>query len=509
MFLERIVVEIKGLFNKDERRVREERFKAIATNTPDHVLIQDRELRYTWVLNPQMGLKVEDMLGRTDHDVLSPDDAEKLARIKREVIESGKAVRMTVPLVSVNGATEYFDGAYVPKYDAKGNVDGLIGYFRNVTDRVRAEEEMKKSEARYRDLFLAMVNGSALHEIVLDDRGVPCDYRFLAVNAAFEQLTGLKSADIVGRTVLEIAPQTERHWIETYGRVALTGEPCHFEQFWGFQGKYYEVNAYSPQKGQFVCVFADITGRKQSEEVLKKAKEDAELASQAKSEFLSSISHDFRTPMHAIMGFSSFLQSEQLTVKQKKFADMINACSKNLFGLLDQILEVSRLESGRVQLRLMVFDLKECAETAFRSVETGKKDNVRMTCSIDDGIPMLMGEPVRLGQVLSNLLSNAVKFTDDGEISLTVNQDKDACVPGKCRVRFAVKDTGMGIAEGALVRIFDPFTQFHELETGKGGAGLGLYIAKTLVEMMHGEIRVTSMVGQGSEFVVTLDFDIV
>ncbi|MEI6207618.1 MAG: response regulator [Desulfuromonadales bacterium] len=180
-----------------------------------------------------------------------------------QVMSTGKAI------FDVQHTIQWPDGKRIllsinatPMMDAGNNVTGMIATIEDISEHKKYEKELCKSEEHYRELFNSMVNGFALHEIILDGSGIPCDYRFLAVNAAFERLTNLKAAEIIGRSILEIAPKTERFWIDTYGRVALTREPCHFEQYSKIQSKHYEVNAYSPQTGQFACVFADITERK-------------------------------------------------------------------------------------------------------------------------------------------------------------------------------------------------------------------------------------------------------
>ena len=145
---------------------------------------------------------------------------------------------------------------------------GVVITLIDISPGKKVEDALQLSELRYRELFASMVNGFALHEIILDERGQPCDYRFLAVNPAFEQLTGLKGAEIIGRTVLEVAPQTERHWIDTYGRVALSGKAVHFENYFKTLDRYFAVMAYRPAPGQFACSFIDVTERKRAQEAL-------------------------------------------------------------------------------------------------------------------------------------------------------------------------------------------------------------------------------------------------
>jgi len=160
-------------------------------------------------------------------------------------------------------------------------------YASDITERMQAEEALRQSEERYRTLFEAMTEGFALHEIICDERGQPCDYRFLEINSAFERLTGLKRATLLGRRVREALPGTEAHWIENYGKVALTGEPVHFENFSAALDRWYEVFAYRPAAGRFAVLFTDITARKRTGEALRKAHDELEMRVQERTSELT------------------------------------------------------------------------------------------------------------------------------------------------------------------------------------------------------------------------------
>jgi PAS domain S-box-containing protein len=250
----------------------EEKFKLIATNTPDHVLVQDADLRYIYVLNPQLGLTEKDMIGKKDSDFLSKTDAINIARIKEGVLKTGKTEYVNIPLVSPEGDTQYFEGVYVPKHNDKGQIDGIIGYFRNVTRRKEIEEALRESEEQFRLLFDGMTEGFATHEIILDKKGKPCDYRFLSINPAFEKQTGLKAENIIGKKVSEVLPATDEFLIDTYGKVAVTGESIDFETFSPDLSSYFRISAFSPKKGYFAVIFENITSRVLAEKALQSTK---------------------------------------------------------------------------------------------------------------------------------------------------------------------------------------------------------------------------------------------
>jgi PAS domain S-box-containing protein len=260
---------------EDALRQSEERFKAIASNTPDHILVQDRDLRYTFVVNPQLGLTEQDMLGKTDQDFLTKEDAENLTQIKRHVLETGKPTHLEVPLLSAAGEAQFFDGTYVPKYDAEGQIDGLIGYFKNITELKRIEAALRLSEERYRNLFNTMDEGFCIVEMIFDARQQPVDYRFLEVNPAFEKQTGLHEAQ--GKLMRTLAPEPETYWFESYGKVALSGEPAHFINEARQLKRWYEVYAYRIGKAEerrVAIIFNDISDRKQAEEKLQASNEE-------------------------------------------------------------------------------------------------------------------------------------------------------------------------------------------------------------------------------------------
>ena len=249
----------------------------------------------------------------------------------------------------------------------------------------------------------------------------------------------------------------------------------------------------------------DVTARKKVEEELAKAKLNAEASAVSKAEFLANMSHEIRTPLNAIIGLNHLVLKSELNPVQRDYLTKVQLSSENLLGIINNILDFSKIESGKLKLEHIEFNLDTILENIGTMLEpVAAEKHLDLLIDRGQGVPLYMiGDSLRLIQVLTNLCSNAIKFTEHGEVIISVTQESSDGTYE--RIRFSVKDTGIGLSERQKTKIFDAFTQADSSTTRNyGGTGLGLTICKHLVELMEGEIGVNSIEGKGSEFYFTL-----
>jgi signal transduction histidine kinase/DNA-binding NarL/FixJ family response regulator len=379
---------------------------------------------------------------------------------------------------------------------------------------------MTQSGTLYRSILENISEGYVLLKTPVVPNGASFDHEFVEVNAAFEKLAGMKQEDMAGKTVTAVFPPVEDtppNWRDKYRDALGAGKLPEFERPLEVEGKWYRVSAFSPGDGYLVTLFHEIgptPGYAAEMELknlqLEEAHKKAEYADRTKSQFLANMSHEIRTPMNAILGFSDLLASTLTEKKQTGYLEAIRDAGRSLLRLIDEILDYSRIEAGKMDLRYEAVNPAALFNDLRVMFEKKIKDKgLDFIMDIDKELPpALVLEEVRLRQSLYNLLDNALKFTDNGHIKLSARIRRGGTggkYPGAVNVSIAVEDTGQGIPEAHLKDIFEAFKQKDGQSTRKhGGTGLGLAITERLVEMMNGRISVRSTEGSGSVFEVLL-----
>jgi PAS domain S-box-containing protein len=386
-------------------------------------------------------------------------------------------------------------------FDESGVFTGYHGVAKDITERKRVEETLREGEERYRQLF--EISPQPMWIVDLET------LQFQMVNDAAIAVYGYSKNEFLGMTTPELRVPGDRSACVEFMKSDVSTRPYRGEwQHRTKNGSTISVEVSTREieyKGRpaMLVLAADITDRKRAGEELQQAKEAAEAASRAKSQFLANMSHEIRTPMNGVLGMVELLLDTPLTEPQKRFAETIQRSGVTLLGVINEILDFSRIEAGKLQLEAAPFDLHEAVREVLELLaEHAHRKGLELAYQLAEEVPpCVVGDAMRLRQVLTNLVGNAIKFTSSGEVVIRVESAPGPAPENRARVRFSVTDTGIGIAQHARARLFEAFSQADSSTTRRyGGTGLGLAISRQLVQMMGGEIGVESVPGKGSEF---------
>lgn len=463
------------------------------------IVVSSEGWRFEYV-NPafarMVGRMPKELIGRSMDELIHPHDRPILiqARSRRQ---AGETSSYEARLIRSDGCVFPVQVTGTPRWQ-DGKFFGSIVAVTDLTERKRFEDELKKREAENR-LLLDSIPDSIF---LLDKEGNFLDYRTpnsSILYAPAELFMGKNIHSIMPQDLVELT-------MNNLGLARQSGKMQVFEYQLPTNGeiKHFEARINLCEGGDFLALVRDVTERKRSDEMLWKAKEEAEAAAKAKSEFLANMSHEIRTPLNAVIGLTGLLLDTDLTPEQRNYLEIVRNSSDSLLSVINDILDFSKIDGGMMELEHSPFDLRRCIESTMDLMVTrAAEKGLVLKVVLDDQLPtMLVGDASRLRQVLANLLSNAVKFTDKGFVEVSVRGN---AIPEGFELRFDVLDTGIGMPQDKLDRLFMPFSQIDSSITRRyGGTGLGLAISKRLVGMMGGRIWAKSNPGVGSTFTFTI-----
>jgi PAS domain S-box-containing protein len=505
-----------------------------------------------------LGLSPDELVGKSFFDFLDEEERDK-AMLQRELRMEGLVTAYEVRVTAADGSKKDVSATGSPIFDPDGSYAGAVQTIVDVTQRKRAEEEIRETNARMELLRMITTTANEVSdfeeavrislELVLAHTGWPVGHAYL--------VEGGSGGETVSTDLWQLEdPQRFEDFVRVTegtrfvpglglpGRVLESGEPVWitgisedsnsprartakdlgvkaafaFPVLMGQEVvavlEFFSTEAVSPEEqlletlAQVGTQLGRVNERKRYEKDLVEAREAAEAANSAKSEFLANMSHEIRTPMNGVIGMTDLLLDTALDREQREYTEAIRLSGENLMVIINDILDFSKIEAGAMRLETIDFDLRSAVEDVVALLARRAQDKgIELASLIEPGMPTaLRGDPGRLRQVLTNLVGNAVKFTQEGGVVVKValaEESSDAVV-----VRFEVRDTGIGMTPEQRSRLFQSFTQADASTTRRyGGTGLGLAISRRLVEMMGGEIEVESEPGVGSTFSFTVPLE--
>ncbi|EKQ71215.1 PAS domain S-box [Leptolyngbyaceae cyanobacterium JSC-12] len=475
----------------------------------DIVLVKDAQGRYLKAAtNPAQlfgASSAEELLGKTEYDVLPQEQAEQFVQYIRQALTTQTTIRIEYDF-KIAGRVAWYAADISPL-----SADTVLWVARDITDRKQAEEALRQSEATNR----ALINAIPDLLLRLRDDGTYLDVmnggKFSLLNSSWLN---------PGKSVYDSLPgDRAQERMEYTHRALVTGDLQVYEQRLEIDGQTHdeEVRIAVCGSNEVLVMVRDITDRKQAEAALQKAVESAENANRAKSVFLANMSHELRTPLNIILGFTQLLiRGGSLTPQQQEQLNTINRSGEHLLTLINDVLEMSKIEAGRVTLNETNFDFHDLLDWLYQMFQfKAQSKGLQFTITHVNTLPeYIRTDESKLRQVLVNLIGNAIKFTSEGTVILRVRSQASEPSPSSpssspspiphspspLTLTFEVEDTGPGISPTDLKRLFQPFVQTETGQKSQEGTGLGLAISQKFVQLMGGEITASSVYGEGARF---------
>ena len=511
----------------------ETRYRGLLEAAPDAMVVVDGAGKIV-LLNVQaenqFGYRRDELLGQKVTNIIPEGFAERLIADGARSAEDALAQQIGTGIELTGRRKDNNEFPIEIMLSPLDSAEGILvtAAIRNITVRKNAEKHLVQMEERYRGLLEAAPDGM----VVVDETGA-----IVLLNIQAEKQFGYRRDELIGQAVANIIPEGFAE------RLIADGARSAAEALAQQMGMGIELSGRRKDRSEFpieimlspmdspagILVTAairdiserriaeaalqkrtadlriEVAERRRAEEQMRLAKDAAEVANQAKSEFLANMSHEIRTPLNGVIGMTDLTLDTELTSAQRDGLETIKLSADSLLTVINDILDYSKIEAGKIELEVIHFNLRDCAEEALKTIAAHADERgLELTCDFAPEVPELVeGDPGRLRQIILNLVSNAIKFTHHGEVALKVqieSEEHDTRV-----LRFTVTDTGIGISAEKQTLVFSPFTQADSSTTRKyGGTGLGLTISARLVAMMGGDIWLESEIGKGTQFHFTV-----
>jgi PAS domain S-box-containing protein len=514
----------------DSHRIHDENRKLslVAKGTNNIVVITDKERNIEWVnraFEELTGYTQAEVSGKNPGTLLQFEntDPETIYAI-RNAMNNQETFVGEIQNISKAGRKYWIELNISPVFNEKGELINFIAIESDVTDKKKKDASITNLIETQNSIF----NGVGHAVMFASPSGI-----IQRINQAGLDLIEYSEAEVVGKMSvidlhdfgeivarsMELSKELNRPVVPGFETIIAKTDSSHTMDAneWIYITKsgrkvpvWVSVTCIKNTEGIILGYFSaaeDYTVKKQVEQSLIEAKNLAEQAAQAKDSFLANMSHEIRTPLNAIIGFTELLAQNNLDPTLKDYVNNINTAGSNLLLIINDILDISKIESGQLVIESNPVNLKETLKHVYDLLKVNAQErNLEFNLLLDADMPeFVMGDKGRINQILMNLAGNALKFTEKGEVTISVKKLSET--ENTIKLRFSVKDTGIGIPENKTNTIFERFTQAEVSTTRRfGGTGLGLSIVKQLVELQNGEINVISKMGQGSDFYFTIDF---
>lgn len=497
----RAEAELKSSEIKYRKLIEDAGVVMFTTNTDGHfTFISNRVTTLT-------GYQKEELTGKSFSILIPLNWVEKINTFYQEQFKNRTAQTITeFPIITKSGEEKWVEQTSAILYDDEDHIQGLQCMVKDIDEKRQMQMQLEKSEYRFESI---LANSSSL--IYIKD----LEGKYLLINRQFESVFHISNADIIGKTDYDFnEKEAADRYTEADRKVIETRSPIETEEIiinpdgvhYYLIIKFLLLNNENEVFG--LCGIAtDISQRVRNEQELEEARKIAENAEKLQEQFLANMSHDIRTPLNGIIGMTGLLKGTPLNSEQNEFTDAISQSAGTLLVLINDILDLSKIKAGMLNIESIPFRLRDIISTATYTLKQKAAENgVGFHIAIDPNIPaVLKGDPYRLSQILNNLVGNAVKFTDSGEISVSVLRETSG--EEIIRVKFSVKDSGIGIPPDRLDVVFENFAQSgNDTARRYGGTGLGLAIVKQLVSLQGGDIHVESVLNKGSQFYFTIPY---